>query len=141
VKPLRVDIHPVVVHLYVVAKLLLKMPQPTLAHKRWLPNKGTKQALDRPSPRMRGSLDQAFCISVEGSGPRWTEPVKGGACLCQRGLSCCHDDHGDNACAVEEFLYYRSRVGDQYLRAFLLGVCGYLWLRPIVPRLKRCGFP
>jgi hypothetical protein len=55
--------------------------------------------LDHPSPRVRGPPGRTSCFSVEGSGPRWTEPVKGGFYPCQRGLSRCHGDQDDYVCS------------------------------------------
>jgi hypothetical protein len=88
VNPLRVDVHPSVVLLCLVTKLLLKMSSPMLAHTLWLSGNGigTMQALVHP-PKGERPPNLASCLSVEGLSPRWAESVDKGSTLARGGLS------------------------------------------------------
>jgi hypothetical protein len=66
--PRWVDVHPSVVLLYLVAKLLMKVSSPMLARTLWLLGDGTKtmQALVHP-PKDERPSGLASCLTVEGS--------------------------------------------------------------------------
>jgi hypothetical protein len=103
VKPPSVGIHPIIVLLYLVAKLLLSVPSPTLSRTLLLSgmcaelldrrhpilslHMGVVQALDHPSLEARGPRAGRPFLNVEGSSPQWTELVKEGGTTHVRGGS------------------------------------------------------
>jgi hypothetical protein len=100
VNPQRVDIHPSVVLLCLVAKLLLKVQPSLLAHTLWLSGGGIGmvQALVHP-PEGERPLGLASYLSVEGLSPRWAEFVDRGIHPFPWRLIYYHGDHGNYVCS------------------------------------------
>jgi hypothetical protein len=81
-------------------------------------------------PNGENPLGLMSCSSVEGSSPRWIEPVEKGILPCPRRLTCCHGDHDDYVCSLGRVpLLGIDRLGTntwELLHQARMRVCNYV---------------